>query len=175
MNTLIIILFPLIIMSGQDEIKLVKTEILEKKLFVLLPHNFELLPDEILKMKYPTANRPKIVYSNKGGTINFAFNHTKNKVRLSQLSSFKSYMEKTFSNMYPTAVWISKELKKVNGVNFGVLEFISPAMDTKIYNLMYYTSVNGRLLICSFNCLLKQKSEWEEIAKKMYQSIKIGV
>ena len=167
---LILVLFILVFTSlSQKDIKLVKVNVLKDKVSIFLPHDFGLMSEKVLKLKYPSPNRPKIVYSNEKGSINFAFNHTTSNASFAQLPLYKDYLVKTFEKTYPTAKWLKKEMTEVNGVTFGVMEFISPAADTKIYNLMYFTSVSGKLLICSFNCMLKQMPKWRKHAKKMYK------
>lgn len=61
----------------------------------------------------------------------------------------------------------------MNGRSFIVMEFITPAVDAKIYNLMYITELEGRMLMCSFNCMESQKSEWESKAKQALNSIEV--
>lgn len=61
----------------------------------------------------------------------------------------------------------------LNGVKFVLYEFVSPAVDTNIYNHMAVSSVDGRLFIVTFNCVVRLRDEWEPIGKKIIQSITV--
>ncbi len=150
-----------------------KHKLLDGKILVQLPVDFKLMSTEMLEAKYPSGNRPTLVYTNEDGSINFAFNHTQNRITKEQLPEALPVFIKQFNTLYPQINWIKKELTTVNGNSFVVLEFITPAVDSKIYNLMYVTSLDDKMLMCSFNCLESQKTEWEQKAKESLNSVEI--
>ena len=150
-----------------------KLKILCGKVCVNLPADFELMSREVLETKYPSGNRPTIVYTNKEGSINFAFNHTKNRILIEQLPEALQAFVKQFNSLYPQIKWLKKEITTINSNKFIVLEFISPAIDTSIYNLMYITSLDEKVLMCGFNCIETQITEWELKAKETLNSIEI--
>ena len=53
------------------------------------------------------------------------------------------------------------------------MEFVSPAVDTRVYNLMYVTSLDNRLMIGTFNCTETLRAKWEPIGKEIVSSIKL--
>lgn len=61
---------------------------------------------------------------------------------------------------------------KINGSEFVTIEFISNAIDTKIYNAMFITTLNGKLLLGTFNCTVNDLNKWKPISKKIISSIK---
>jgi hypothetical protein len=144
--------------------------VLSGKSNMLIPHSFTIMDEQTIVLKYPVAtHRPTEVYTNKEGTINIALNHTVNKATPKDLPEVKKVMEGQF-NKAPFN-FIKSELKEMNGSEFIVLEFVSPATDTKIYNLMAIASLEGRLVIITFNCTQDQRKEWEPIGKKIINSI----
>jgi len=78
-----------------------------------------------------------------------------------------------FHNFYPSAKWIKDETIVQNGRAFMVLEFVTPALDTKIHNIMYGTSVDNRLLLVAFNTTVEQSEEWLPIGKQIMGSLAI--
>jgi len=152
---------------------LVKLNLIDNKITVDLPSSFELMTEKMLEAKYPSNNRPTLVYTNKDGTINFAFNHTNNSIPADKLPEVLPVFVQQFNSSYPQIEWIKKNVGKVNKKDFIKLEFITPAMDSKIYNIMYVTVLEGRLLMSSFNCLESQMKDWSKDAKKSLNSIKI--
>ena len=138
-----------------------------------IPKDFEIMNEEMMKLKYPSEKRPTLVYSNKSGGINVALNLTENKASQDLMLPYKDIFVKTFKSIYPSAKWKASGVREINGRKVGFLELITPAIDTKIYNLMFFTDLNGQLLLCTFNCTEKSVTEWEPIAKEIMQSLKI--
>ena len=154
-------------------IELEKKQILNDKVEILLPKSFGIMPEEMLKIKYPSANRPTLVYSDEDGTVNIAFNHITSRASQKEIEKYKDVFVSTFKSSYPTAVWGEKGVKEINGRKVGFLEVTTPAIDTKIYNLLFFTDLDGKLLICTFNCTSKKKSAWVESAKKIFNSLTV--
>jgi hypothetical protein len=143
---------------------------LNKGVMIFIPVNFSVMDAETLALKYPNAgHRPSEVYTNERGTINVALNHTQNKATEANLPDVKKAMETQFNRAPFT--FIKSELKEMNGSQFVILEFISPAVDTKIYNLMAIASLEGRLVMITFNCTEAERKEWEATGKKIIGSI----
>ena len=155
------------------EIDLQTKLLLNEKVELKVPKDFEIMNDEMMKLKYPSERRPTLVYTNKSGGINVALNLTKNKANQDLIAPYKDNFVTTFKNMYPSAEWKESGVKEINGRKVGFLELITPAIDTKIYNLMFFTDLDGQLLLCTFNCTEKSIKEWEPTAKEIMKSLKI--
>ena len=153
--------------------KLVRKSVLGGELSILLPDYFNLMAKELVEIKYPSGNRPTEIYSDEQGGVSIGFSHTQNQMELEQLPELMPAFIEQFSNMYPTIKWGKTETKKINGLNCVVLEFETPAIDTEIYNLMGVTVLDGRMLIFTFNCIVPVRSEWEEKANQIINSIKV--
>lgn len=151
-------------------VEYVEVSTLGKSLVLKVPSDFSLMDAETLALKYPSAgHRPSEVYTNEKSTINIALNHTQNKATEANLPDVKKAMETQFNRAPFT--FIKSELKEMNGSQFVILEFISPAVDTKIYNLMAIASLEGRLVMITFNCTEAERKEWEATGKKIIGSI----
>ena len=46
------------------------------------------------------------------------------------------------------------------------------AIDADMFNIMFITSLDGKMLYGSFNCILEMQKDWEEIAMYCIRSIK---
>jgi len=147
--------------------------ILDDKVEVLLPSEFEIMSEDMLTVKYPSGNRPTLVYTNESGTVNLAANHTVNQMTLAQLPGALGAFTQQFEQIYPTAQWYRKEMTKINERDFVVLELITPAVDTEIYNLMFVTSLDGRMLMFSFNCTTDLLGEWKSQGQQIMESVKV--
>ena len=137
---------------------------------MLIPQEFILMDAKTIALKYPSAgHRPSEVHTNPEGTINIALNHTKNAASEADLEKVKKTMDTQFN--IPSINFIKSEIKEINGRKFIVIEFVSQAADTKIYNLMAITSLEGRLAMITFNCTNFHRKVWVPIGKKVIESI----
>ncbi|MFN8251219.1 MAG: hypothetical protein U0V75_04995 [Ferruginibacter sp.] len=140
------------------------------KVEILLPKNFGLMPEDMLKAKYPSNNRPTLVYTNEGGSVNLAFNHTSSRASQQVIEQYRNVLASTFKSSYPNAVWEANEVRTINNRKVGVIIVTTQAVDTKIYNQLFFTDVDGRLLIGTFNCTVEEKAAWKESAGKILHS-----
>lgn len=146
---------------------------LKGKVELKVPKDFQVMNEEMMKLKYPSERRPTLVYTNKTGGINVALNLTTNQANQDLIVPYKDNFLNTFKKLYPSAEWKSSGVTEINGRKVGYLEFITPAIDTKIYNLIFFTDLDGQLLLCTFNCTEKSIKEWEPTAKEIMKSFKI--
>lgn len=153
--------------------KLEKKAILNDRVEVLVPADFEVMSEELMRVKYPSERRPTLVYSDKAASVNVAFNHTTNRATQAQLEAYKNNFVATFKNMYPTAEWLGSGVKEINGRKVGYLELVTPAVDQKVYNLMFFTDLDGRLLLATFNCVDRKRKDWLEPAQQIMHSLTV--
>jgi len=147
--------------------------LMDGKIELKIPKDFKIMSKEMLELKYPRGNPPTLVYTNESGGINVAMNHTKSKATQDNLGEFKEYLVKTFKSGFPSAEWKDTGFEVINGKKVGYIEVITPAIDTKIYNLLFFTDVDGRLMLCTFNCTEKSIGEWAPVAKEIMGSLKV--
>lgn len=154
-------------------IDLEKKSLLKDKVQLLIPSDFEIMSKKMMKLKYPNENRPTLIYTNETGGINVALNLTTNPANQEVIPAIQKSFEKTFKNLYPSAEWLNMGEKEINGRQVGFLELVSPAIDTEIYNLIFYTDLDGSLLLCTFNCTKKDMDEWKPIAHDIMNSFRL--
>ncbi|NQZ30964.1 MAG: hypothetical protein HRU06_06795 [Oceanospirillaceae bacterium] len=148
-------------------------EVLNGKVTIDIPKNFTQMTKEVLALKYPNSRRPTEVLSDETGGISIAFNHTASKIQPSQINDAHIAFSKMFHNLYPSAKWIRDEVIEQNGSAFIIMELITPAIDTKIHNIIYGSSVDGRLLFVAFNTTVEQSKIWLPIGKRMMSSLSL--
>ncbi|KLV05494.1 hypothetical protein ABT56_10990 [Photobacterium aquae] len=166
---LMLVLFSSFSLSAE----LITKNVLNGRVSLLIPQQFTQMPDDILEIKYPSSRRPTEVLSDDSGSISLAFNHTNTVMESSDIPEFHHAISKMFHNLYPSAKWFRDEIIERNGRIFIVLELITPAMDTEIHNIMYGTSVDGRLLFIAFNTTIEQSKKWLPIGRKVMESLTI--
>lgn len=156
-----------------DVAELKRISILDNKINVLLPSSFGIMDDEMMKLKYPYETRSPLVYTNDLGSINISFNHTQNKANLNTIESYAERMKKVFLSAYPTAIWHGEGVVELNNKIFAYVKLTTPALDTEIYNSIFATDLDGRLLLISFNCIEEDMDDWLETSELITNSIRI--
>jgi len=158
---------------GQTSINLKTKSLLDDHVEIMIPEDFKIMSEEMLKLKYPSANRPTIVYTNESGSINVALNLTTSSVSQELIPQFKEALQNTFKQLYPSAKWKGSGINTINDKKVGYLELITPAIDTEVYNLIFFTDVNSQLLLCTFNCTVQYLKEWQSIGDEIMNSLKV--
>ena len=147
--------------------------LLDGQLELKVPKAFEIMSEEIMKVKYPSNQRPTLVFTNESGGINVALNLTTNPASQELMEPYVENFVKTFKTTYPTAEWKDSGIKEINGKKVGYLKLITPAVDTKIYNLIFFTDLNDKLLLCTFNCTEESIEEWKDTGDEIMNSLKL--
>lgn len=169
----VLVLFAFSLLSFKGDIPLEIKTVLDGKISLKIPAGFEIMDEDFLKIKYPTGNRPAVAYTNETGGINVAFNHTQNPASQEQLPQYQEQFVKTFKAIYKGAEWHGSGIREVNGRKVGHVELITQAADSKIYNLIFFTDVEGKLLICTFNCMEKHLGDWSSVGHEIMRSLKV--
>ncbi len=143
----------------------------DNKVSIMIPNTFSLMSEEIKAVKYPnTKQAPDVVYTNDKSTVNVAFNLKNFPTTQDNLPEVKEVFEKQLATLKPES--FVSEIRSINGHKYIIYEFISPAVDTKIYNLMFLSDVDGKLLMGTFNCTVSLIEEWKPRALEILMSIK---
>lgn len=137
---------------------------------ISIPEHFIEMPSAVKLSKYPRGNSPDIVYTNEDGTVNVAFKYTSTIVPDGNISELKNTIFQQLQASH--SVNLSSRLESVNGSDYAVFEFTSNALDSKIYNLMFLTELEGKMLLGTFNCTEALVNEWQPKAKKILLSIR---
>ncbi len=150
-----------------------KRRIYSNQVEILVPKGFKDMPADMVSRKYPSANRPNVIFTDADGTVNVAFNHTANQATQAQIDAYKASIVTSTKRAYSSAKWRGDGVKVINGRKVGYCELITPAADQNVYNLMFFTDLDGRLLMCTFNCVEKKLGEWQEPARQIMRSLTV--
>lgn len=160
------------VFAGDQELLFKEREILKSKLWIWLPDTFALLGKELLRIKYPNENRPDIVYTNPETTVNVSFSHKWEKLDAGQEGEVRDVIGQVIGKLYPTCSILSRESVQAGEHEAAWMDFVTPAMDTQIYNLMFFMQLKGRLLMGSCNCLAQDQEEWKDLFVQMLATVR---
>lgn len=123
--------------------------------FVSPPGFTTLTPAEIA-VKFPGSDPPQHVYGNDSRSVSVAFTFPAAQLAPEQLPDFKKFMQVFLEQGVPGLKWITRDFVVIDSVRWVRLEFISQAIDTKVYNDVYITSFEGRLLGFNLNSTVEK-------------------
>lgn len=140
------------------------------------PPEFSRLSEEIVAAKFPEARGPGIVYGNSRTTVSIAITYPPERMlRPEQLPDFKTFMESFLEKQKKGMQWLKKEFVEINGQRWIHFELISQAVDTKIHNHMYLTSLDERVLLFNYNSTVEEYDSYKEALERSKNSIQIEV
>lgn len=144
--------------------------LLDGKLSMQVPTSFVPMDAAAKKVKYPGANAPAYVLTNGDGSTNIAFDHKPVAMSPDEIPKLEAPMREQFSGLKIN----SAGTRQINGTNFLMFDFDSPSPDGDIRNLLVMSSLEGKLLVISFNCLPSKDASCGNLGKQLIESISLS-
>lgn len=157
---------------GEKKFCFRKHMLFENKMSIMLPDNFEDMPQEAAKSKYPMEQRPQIIKTSEDTKINFTFSLLEQPITNEQVEELVKFTKGILKNAKPDIRFVEDKIQEVDKITIGWFDFVSNGYDQKIYNLMYYLPIDGKAMHGIFNCPFKDADEWKTIILKVIQTIR---
>ena len=170
MKLLALILIP-VCSFGQIKLEQ-KVSLANNKVEILVPKNLANMSEEMWALKYQKRARPVLVLTDADGEVNLVADLTPQPAAENQMAAFKDFQMAQLKKSRPDLVFLGDGVKTVNGKKVGYFKFLSQAIDQKVFNYYFFTVVDGKVLLFSFNCIEKLKAAWEKTAEEMVESLK---
>lgn len=150
-----------------------KRLLVENKIMMMIPKDFTVMEPEKARIKYPSEQRPKVILTDHTGTINFMFSHMDENIADGDAENVRNHLFGIMRRVNPGIKHLATGTEVISGKNVAYVEFSNPAIDGKLYNLMFYLQLEGRILMGSFNCGSKVMKYWKKPAFEMMCSIEV--
>lgn len=148
-------------------------EIMDKSLTMMMPSDFELMNEELAKIKYPGEDRPDYIYSGEDTTVNLTFTMEESgQIDNDEVEEAKNILEKQIGRLYPASKIEDSKTIQAGEKNISFFCFDVPLLDGNVYNLMFFMEHHGCLLMGSFNCSIHQKKQWKKVILQMLMTIR---
>lgn len=121
--------------------------VLEGKASIRMPVDFELRPKEDIKMIYPSGNPPQELYGNSYSYFTVAFNWTEHQMTPENIPDFMPFAKGIMERMGPKAKVIRTDILSKEEGTMGIMELVANAFQGVSYSYIFYTILEGRLLI----------------------------
>lgn len=143
--------------------------VLDNKVSIILPDTFVDMPLEIAKIKYPSEKRPQIIKTNDDATVNFTFSLYEADFNSKQIEKTLEQFKGIIRKMNPALVFYDFVVEKDKEV--GWFDFKSYGLDEQMYNVMYITPIEGKLMHGIFNCQYRDILEWKDAVHQIMLSV----
>ena len=148
-------------------------EFFDGKVKMYIPKDFEDMPQDARKLKYPSESRPEIIKSNEDGSIAVTFKIIDSPLDEEHVEELKNGMKVIVKKTNPANVFYEDGVLEVDSKNIGFFEFKGYAIDDSLYNIMFFLEFEGKTLMGTFSCKYKECKEWRDIAFLMIKTIKV--
>jgi len=144
----------------------------ELKLSIYMPEIFFQFNHDMRNLLYPIGNNPTHVFGGENIQFQMAFNKTENKVPNDGILKFMPIAKKLLENMGPKTKVVGTGTVDHDSHTVGIMEFVSRAVDMNVYNVMFFFSMEGQLIIGTVNFPVKYRKRMIKIAKELIDSLK---
>lgn len=149
-------------------------DIIEDRATIRMPSDFITRTDEEIASVYALGTKPQYVYSN--GYLNFmiAFNWTTNLISNDNIHDFTQFASRAIERTGPQCRILNTEKLNRPDCNLAILQFLAQTLDSVNMNVMFFASVEGRLLIGSITFNQKDADRLRPLAVEMAKSFHLN-
>ncbi|SHL70474.1 hypothetical protein SAMN02745136_05512 [Anaerocolumna jejuensis DSM 15929] len=165
------------IFDGQIEIHKIPVSFAERSLLddriaIWMPEDFRELTQEEINAVYLLGNKPDVVYGNAYLNLSLGFHYTDNEVPNEYMGDFVKIARMILEKSGPKVTVYSEKVRKTGYHTVSSLELVSHTITDTIYNVMFYSSLNGKVLIGFLNFNYRYLDRYKKIAKEMLESFR---
>lgn len=149
-----------------------KKSLLNDRIELKIPSEFVLISgsDEIKGNSRPDE---RIIFTHPSSRINVVLNYTRNRLSHDGIAEYlKQYMI-LLKDRYPTASWMDYGIQEINDRQIAYLEILAPGVEQSVYNLLFFTNLKERMLICTFTCTEDMLQEWRATGYEIMGSFRV--
>lgn len=149
-------------------------ELFDEKIKMYIPKDFENMPMEARKFKYPSENRPDIIKSNEDGSIVVTFKLIDSPLSDEYVEQLRDMMKLINKRLNPANIYFEEEILEVDEKKIGYFDFKSSAIDDFLYNFIFLFELQEKTVMGTFSCGFGEHEEWKDVVPQMINTIKIN-
>lgn len=143
----------------------------EHSFSIVLPKVFIDMPEEIKKIKYISENRPKIIKMIPEGGIDIGFSLLGGALSKQKLLQTCSVVKNSMRKLNPATKILQEDTIEDRGKYLKWMDYISPVIDGKMYNVMFIANVGDNLYHGICNCHVSEQEAWKDVFYGIIHSI----
>lgn len=146
--------------------------LLDGKAAIWMPEDFEEFTKEEIDAVYLLGNKPDVVYGNSYLNFSVGFHYTSNEVPNEYMGDFLKIARMILEKSGPKVTIYSEKVRKKGNHTVSSMELVSHTITDTIYNVMFYSSLNGKVLIGFINFNYNYLNRYKTIAEEMLESFR---
>ena len=151
-----------------------KVSLFENKVELTIPKLFPEMSKEDIQKRFNRGTPPDFVFAEKKGSPSISITLRSNRITQETVAQYVDLVEKSITGPLPEAKTIRKGTRTINKRKVGYVILITPSLNGEIYNYMFFTDFDNKLLICNFNCTKRSVAEWGDIAESIASSLTVN-
>lgn len=155
--------------------RLVEFEMLklfDEKLSIALPKGMKRMGESVALVRYPSDDRPQIIYTNEDNSVNFTFSHFEAPIKPEDTIRAIDRIKCIIRRVYPENVYFEIKEETLGATKLSWFDFKGYTLGGKSYILMYITQLEKKMLHGVFNCRFNDSAEWKKAVLTSMFSIK---
>lgn len=163
------------IFEGTIEVNKIPIRFARRPLFdgqveIWMPQDFEELSRENIDAIYLLGNKPDMVFGNSYLNFSVGFHYTENEVPDEYMGEFGKLARMILEKMGPKTNIYAQKAKVKGKHTISWLELTSHTVTDVVYNMMFFSSLKGRVLIGFINFHYQFLARYKRIADEMLES-----
>lgn len=146
--------------------------LLDGKIGIWMPEDYEALSPETIAAVYLLGNKPDMVFGNSYLTFSVGFNYTEHEVPNEYMGDFNKIVRMILERSGPKVKILSEKVWQAGRHTVSSIELLSHTVTDTIYNFMFFSSLEGRVLIGFVNFNYKFRERYTTIAREILQSFR---
>lgn len=161
---------------GDELITFSKAELPDTGIYVMLPEQFVIMPNQVKRVKYPSEQSPDFIWTNLDGDVNIGFSLLTTILRDGETAAMSKKFQTALKNTNPSiTIHQALNTNTVQGNEISGFEFKGYNLDGQNYNWMYLAKMRKTTVHGIFNCPLKEKELWCSIVEKIFLTVEEGI
>lgn len=149
-------------------------DIIENRATIRMPTDFIARTDEEISSVYALGSKPQYVYSNGYLSFMVAFNWTTNLISDDNIHDFTQFASRAIERTGPQCRILNTEKLYRPDCNLSILQFLAQTLDSVNMNVMFFASMEGRLMIGSITFDQKDADRLRPLAVEMAKSFHLN-
>lgn len=163
------------IFEGTIEINKIPVKFSKRLLFdgqvgIWMPEDFEELSQEDINAIYLLGNKPDMVFGNSYLNFSIGFHYTENEVPDEYMGEFGKLARMILEKMGPKTNIYAQKTKVKDRHTISWLEFTSHTVTDTVYNIIFFTSLEKRVLIGFINFHYQFMERYKSIVDEILES-----
>ncbi|WKN46145.1 hypothetical protein [Tunicatimonas pelagia] len=156
---------------------------ISEEISVSLPESFKVMTADQMQQKFLSARPPLAAYTSANQVADFSVSAANTRWRADDLPMLKDFYRSSLLELYDEVDFIEEGIREVDKTQVAFFEFtsvvkqdedaITPKPPVHRYTYAQYTIRQNKALVFTFSCPRQRQSQWQPIAQKVMESVKL--